>query len=572
VSEPPISIDANDRLRLAGHWLQALTDGSREIVTLVDGRGQVLFMSMTPASKNLVGYDASELLTQPLNELVHPEDQERLMQAFSLLAGEPSARRTVEYRARHRQGHWVRAQSTAVNWLADPVVGAIVVHTREAAVVDAPVSSSELLSQFPDRLSFTQAVADAVQRAETDNDYGFSVLNVELDRFKMMVGNYGQEVVQLLLEEVGNRLRDVQRARDTLGQLGGGEFSLLLDGIGDRRRAQRAAEKIQKSLSKAFEVGGQTITTSAIVGIATSERRYGRADDVIRDAALATNRARAGGNRKRRAVFQTQMRVEDTNYMSLVAGMHRALQRNQFVVHYQPIVSLASRALSGFEALVRWAHPEKGLIPPGMFIPVAEETGMIVQLGQWVLAEACRQMSEWRRDLPGLPPLDLSVNLSTKQLLEEDLDRQVERVLRETGFDASQLKLELTESAVLENREAATEALHKLKAHGLKLSLDDFGTGYSSFSYLHQLPYDTLKIDRSFVSRLGEEGGNTEIIHAIIVLAHNLRMDVVAEGVETQEQAAQLQNMWCEYAQGYHFAKPLPADEARGLLDRAPSW
>jgi EAL domain-containing protein (putative c-di-GMP-specific phosphodiesterase class I) len=266
------------------------------------------------------------------------------------------------------------------------------------------------------------------------------------------------------------------------------------------------------------------------------------------------------------------MRVEDTRYMTMLAGLHNALQSNQFRLHYQPIVSLATRTLAGFEALIRWYHPDQGVVPPMSFIPVAEETGLIVPIGAWVLQEACRQMAEWNAAYRMDPPLYMSVNLSAKQFVEEDVLSHIESAIQQSGIDPQQLKLEITESAVLENQDGAAAVLQRIKQGGVRVSLDDFGTGYSSFSYLHQLPYDTLKIDRSFVSRIGEAGENSEIIHAIIVLAHNLRMDVVAEGVETAGQAAQLRNMWCEYAQGYFFAKPMEAEAAGQLIASYPQW
>jgi EAL domain-containing protein (putative c-di-GMP-specific phosphodiesterase class I) len=306
------------------------------------------------------------------------------------------------------------------------------------------------------------------------------------------------------------------------------------------------------------------------VGIATSERVYEKAEHVIRDAALAANRARARG-RRRRAVFQTQMRVEDSQMLSLVSSLHTALPGNQFRLHYQPIVSLKDHSLVGFEALIRWFHPTKGIISPTNFIPIAEETGLIVQMGLWVLREACQQMAHWNRTFQTPVPLYVSVNLSPKQL-DDELAQHIESILRETGLQPSALKLEVTESAVLENQKAATELFERLKANGVRVSLDDFGTGYSSFSYLHQLPYDTLKIDRSFVSSMGDKEGEGDIVHAIITLAHNLHMDVVAEGVETASQAKRLGAMWCEYGQGFFFEKPVDADAAAAIIQSPPQW
>jgi len=570
-ADPHNKLDERAVLEVSGRWLQALTDGSGEIVSLVGEDGRIQFMSMSGTVEALLGYDAVELSSQIHQRLLHPDDASMVVAAFEELARTPGARKTIEYRFRHRSSHYVRLRSTAVNRLDDPIVGAVVVHTCEAHPSSPPPSSSlDPTTRIRERDAFLEAVTVAVDRALVNNNYAFSLLIIELDRLKMVATSYGQEVVNALLAEVARRLIRLLRPEDTLGQLEGGEFAILLDGARDPQAA-RVADQIQKSIGQKCNIGGQTIATSAIVGIATSKRRYDRAESVMRDAALAATRARRHG-RRRRAVFQTQMRIEDTRYMSLVTGLHNALQKDQLLVYYQPIVSLATHTLSGFEALVRWDHPDQGLIPPGHFIPVAEDTGLIVQLGQYVLNEACRQMADWHRTYATDPPLHVSINLSTKQFVDDDLFVQVEQALASTGLDAHQLKLEITESAVLENREAAMVALTKLKKHGVRVSLDDFGTGYSSFSYLYQLPYDTLKIDRSFITRIGDDGENSEIIHAIIVLAHNLRMDVVAEGVETPSQAAQLKNMWCEYAQGYFFARPMDGKSAGELIASCPQW
>ncbi len=566
--------DSQDRSVLQAvsrRWLTALSDGSNEAIALFTGGARLLYVSVGRPVLEISGLDAVDLGNNASMDMIHPEDRERVANAFRVVAATHGARQTLEFRFRHRHGHYTRVQSTAVNHLGDEVVRAIVVHTRAAAVSEVPVSGEDATSLVGDRSAFLEQVQRAVERTGVDQDYGFSVLLLELERLKMLAGSYGQDVVDQLLGEVSKRLAQLLRPQDTLARLGGGEFAILLDGVLDRRQAGRVADRIQKTVGMRYHLGQHNINTSGIVGIATSERDYAKAEHVLRDAAAAANRARNRG-RKRRAVFQTQMRVEDTRWMSLVSELHNAIAMEQFKVHYQPIVSLGTRTLLGFEALLRWDHPRHGTISPAQFIPIAEETGLINQIGSWVLRESCQQMAAWAKKFDVDPPLSISVNLSAKQFGEEDLSLIVEGILAETGLDARQLKLEVTESAVLDNREAASRVLNRLKSHGVKVSLDDFGTGYSSFSYLHQLPYDTLKIDRSFVSRIGENGENSEIIHAIIVLAHNLRMDVVAEGVETAAQAAQLKTMWCEAAQGYYFARPLPVDKATELIAAYPQW
>ncbi|MBM4359953.1 MAG: GGDEF domain-containing protein [Deltaproteobacteria bacterium] len=556
---------------MAGRWLKTLSDGSKELVVLVDADGTLQFIGGGQASQRLFGFEELELAARPATDLVHPDDELRILKDFRELASTPGDTRSAEFRVRHRSGAWVRVESTAQNRLDDPLIGAIVIHTRESVSPEA-LSASYLnpVTQLPTRLPFAEAVTKSVVRAQAEATYGFSVLIVDLDKLKMLVGTYGQDVVDELINEVGRRLASVLKPNDTLAHLGPGEFAILLDGLRDRVHAARIADRIQKSLAVRYRIREHTIAPSAIVGIATSERRYERSEDVIRDAALAASRARGPG--ARRAVFQTQMRVEDNRYMQILSGLYTALQGNQFKLLYQPIVDLKTGSLAGFEALIRWYHPEHGVISPMSFIPVAEETGLIVPIGLWVMQEATRQLSRWNEITPADDRLYMSVNLSAKQVVEEDIHALIEAAVAESGIAPSQLKLEVTETAVLDNQENASEVIRKIKSSGVRVSLDDFGTGYSSFSYLHQMPYDTLKVDRSFVTRLEEGDESNEIVNAIIVLAHNLRMDVVAEGVETPRQVAKLRNMACEYAQGYYFAKPMSAEEASHLITQRPRW
>jgi PAS domain S-box-containing protein len=582
-------VDESTLLEIAGRWLRALTDGSGEVVALADREGRVLYLSVSGAAQQMLGYSAREVAARGHQQLLHAGDVERVLSAFHEVAARPGYRITVNYRLRHESGHWIQVQSTAVNRLDDPVVCAIVVHTRKlpaqpglaslppendeerpSEAVPLSVGRGQMPTGAAGRAALLRAIEEAVQLAAMDPSSGFAVLLVEFERSKMLLGNYGQVVVARLMDQAGKRLASVLGPGDAYCQLEAGELAVLLQGAGERGRAEALAQRVQQALSRRYHVDGETIATGVIVGIATSERRYSSAEHVLRDASLAATRARGPG-RQGRAVFQTKMRIEDTKYMALVSALHGALQGGQLRVHYQPIVSLATRTLAGFEALVRWQHPERGLLAPAEFIRAAEETGLIVPMDRWVMREASRQMAQWNALFSSNPPLHVSVNLSATQVGDE-LEEHVGRILHDSGLAPQQLKLEVTESAVLENPETVGVRIQRLKSLGVKLALDDFGTGYSSFSNLCQLPYDTLKIDQSFVARLGEGVGNTEIVNAIVVLAHNLRMDVVAEGVETPKQAAQLKTLWCEYAQGYFFARPMDAEAAGALIASCPQW
>ncbi|MBW2523620.1 MAG: GGDEF and EAL domain-containing protein [Deltaproteobacteria bacterium] len=579
-----VPIDESVLLEVAGHWLRALTDGSREVVALADQEGRVQYLSVCGAVQQMLGYSAPDIARRSYADLLHPDDMERVVSAFREVVRESDGRLTIDYRLKHQAGHWVAVQSTAINRLDDAVVSAIVVHTRqiplreptlprtqtgEQALPPPSSRTADVLTRMGGRTSFMHAVEEAIERAAGESSFGFSVLIVELERPKMLLGNYGTATVDRLLEQAAQRLTSVLGPADSYCQLDGGEFAVLLQGI-DRDQLDVISERVQQTLARRYRVDDQTITTGIIVGMATSERQYAHPEHVLRDAALAASRARSPG-RQGRAVFQTKMRIEDTRYMALVSALHSALQGGQLRVYYQPIVSLSTRSLAGFEALVRWQHPDRGLVLPTEFISVAEDTGLIGPLDRWVMREACQQMAQWHSRFGMDPPLHVSVNMSALHFGDQ-LEDHIDTVLADTGLDPQQLKLEVTESAVLESPETAVERMQRLKRMGVKLSLDDFGTGYASFSHLCQLPYDTLKIDQSFVARIGDEGENTEIINAIIVLGHNLRMDVVAEGVETPKQAAQLKTLWCEYAQGFLFSRPLDSEAAGALIASYPQW
>jgi len=582
------TVDEPTLLEIAGRWLRALSDGSAEVVALADREGHLLYLSVSGAVQQMLGYSAREIAGKGAGELVHADDAERVISAFAEVAGRPGHRLTASYRMRHQLGHFVHVQSTAVNCCEDPVIGAVVVHTRKLPSTPRPstippayaddqsesvpisVGRGRMPSGPPGRDVFLRAVEEALQLASAEPTRGFAVFVVELERARMLAGNFGQHALELLHEQAAKRLQTVLAPGDASCALDAGEFAVLVHGAGDRTRAEAQAQRIQQAMSRRYHLEGETIATGVIIGIATSERRYTSGEHALRDASLAATRARGPG-RQGRAVFQTKMRIEDTRYLALVSALHGALQAGQLRVFYQPIVSLADRTLAGFEALVRWQHPERGLLPPTEFIHAAEETGLIVPMDRWVMREACRQMASWNAMFAVSPPLHVSVNLSATQVGEE-LGEQVEQVLRDSGLNPQQLKIEVTESAVLENLDIVSEPIHRIKALGVRLCIDDFGTGYSSFSHLCQLSYDTLKIDQSFVAGLGEPGGNTEIVNAIVVLAHNLRMDVVAEGVETPKQAAQVKTLWCEYAQGYFFARPMDHEAAGALIASRPQW
>jgi EAL domain-containing protein (putative c-di-GMP-specific phosphodiesterase class I) len=370
---------------------------------------------------------------------------------------------------------------------------------------------------------------------------------------------------------IAKRLRHCVRPADKVARLGGDEFTILLDGLRDEAEAIEIAERIQRQVSQPFVLSGFETFTTASIGISFSNIGYERAEDFLRDADTAMYQAKFLG-KARHVIFDRGMHAHAVNLLQLETDLRRAIDRSEFFIEYQPIVSFETGRLTGFEALVRWQHPERGLIPPDKFIAVAEETGCIISIGRWVLFEACRQMQEWSERYPMRQPLYVSVNLSSKQFSQPNLLEEIVQTLKATRLDPRSLKLEITESIVMENIEMANGMLEQIRALGVELSIDDFGTGYSSLSYLHRLPIDTLKIDRSFVTRMNEFNENKEIVRTIIMLAQNLGKSVVAEGVETKEQVEALRELRCHSGQGYLFSAPLTPEAADKLIESMTNW
>lgn len=433
------------------------------------------------------------------------------------------------------------------------------------------------LTGLSNRALFMDRLGHLVELTKRRQDYLFAVLFLDLDRFKVVNDSLGHTIGDRLLVEIARKLQTCLRPGDTVARLGGDEFTILVENIKDVSDATRLANQIQNELTLPFNLNGQKVFTTTSIGIALSTTGYHQPEDLLRDADIAMYRAKALG-RARHEVFDMTMHTRAVALLQLETDLRQAVNRQEFLLHYQPIVSLSTGRITGFEALVRWQHPARGLISPAEFIPMAEETGLIFSLGWWVLREACRQMRAWQDSSLEEPrandqgQLTMSVNLSSKQFTQPHLAQAIHQILEETGLDGGCLRLEITESAVMENAESAIATLLQLKKLGVQLYIDDFGTGYSSLSYLHRFPIDTLKIDRSFVGRMSSDSENSEIVRTIVTLAHNLGLDVVAEGVETHEQLAQLRTLQCEYGQGYFFSRPLDVAAVETLMAAKLQW
>jgi diguanylate cyclase (GGDEF)-like protein len=422
------------------------------------------------------------------------------------------------------------------------------------------------LTGLPNRALFMDRLVHAMAMAQRRKDFIFAVLFVDLDRFKVVNDSLGHVVGDQLLIALGQRVVNCLMPHDTVARLGGDEFAILLEDIRGIGNATFIAERIGTSLEAPFQVAGHEVFATASIGIALCVREYEHPDEVLRDADTAMYKAKSSG-RAQYSVFEPGMHAHAVERLRLETDLRRAVERNEFVVFYQPIFSLSTNYIVGFEALVRWQHPERGLLNPADFLKMADETGIIVAIDRLVLREASRQMREWMTRFPGNGISFIGTNLSNKQITQPDFVDYVSRVLKETGLSPKYLKLEITENVIIENPEETIAMLTRLKALGVQLYIDDFGTGYSSLSYLHQLPIDGLKIDRSFIKRMGEHGENQEIIKTIMLLARDMNFNVISEGLEIEHQTEQIRALGCEYGQGYIFSKPVDSSRATVLFE-----
>lgn len=427
----------------------------------------------------------------------------------------------------------------------------------------------DALTGLPNRVAFVASLDRAIARTSGRREAP-AVLFLDLDGFKHVNDSLGHAAGDQLLVVVAERLRACLRPEDIVARLGGDEFTILLTDPVDLHGAVRVAERVTAALTAPIVLDGRAVTVTTSIGIVLGTVDYHRGDDLLRDADVAMYQAKHGG-KARYAVFEVGMNAGALGRLELESDLRRAVAGDEFVVHYQPKVTLATGRIAGVEALVRWQHPQRGLLFPADFIPLAEETGLIVPLGRWVLAESCRQVRAWQEATPAAPPLGLCVNLSARQFRHPDLVEDVAQALLASGLAPGSLTLEITESLLMAEAETAYTTLRALKNLGLGLAIDDFGTGYSSLAYLKRFPVDLLKIDKAFVAGLGHDPADTGIVRAVLALAATLELEVVAEGVETKEQCAELRALGCVLGQGYHFAKPQDAAAMAALLAADPA-
>ncbi len=527
----------------------------------------------------MLGFEDGEIGEEPREwfDRVHPDDLMVLKAEISAHQGGGTPHFKSEHRMLHKDGtyRWVLSRGIAVrNGEAYRMAGSQSDITARKLAEKRLLHDAfhDALTGLPNRALFLDRLGMVIAHARRRGGHPYAVLFLDLDRFKNVNDSLGHHVGDELLVAVARRLEILLRPGDTVARLGGDEFAILLNDFNDVPQATRVAQRVNRELAKPFNLRGHEVFVTMSLGIALgSSSDYERPEDVLRDADTAMYRAKAAG-KDRHALFDRNMHDRAVALLQIENDLRRAIEREEFEIHYQPIVSLASGELDAFEALLRWNHPIRGLLQPETFISIAEDTGLIVPIGWWVLREACRQLAEWQALYPTGRAVPVSVNLSGKQFMQVDLIKRLKRILRETQVEMGSLRLEMTESTIMDHGDAALAKLSQLRDLGVKLYIDDFGTGYSSLSYLHRLPMDALKIDRSFISYTGDGGGRSEIVHTIVTLARTLGMGVAAEGLETAEQVSRLRGLSCQYGQGYFFSKPIDSSAASGLIAANVRW
>jgi diguanylate cyclase (GGDEF)-like protein/PAS domain S-box-containing protein len=530
--------------------------------------------------KEMLGFNDDEISDTADEWLsrVHPEDHDRVRASIDAYLEGTTSNFEIEYRIRHFSDNylWMMAKGLAIrtsDGRATRFAGSQTDVSERKSNEEQMIHDAlhDTLTSIPNRTLLLDRIRQSLVRRKRYPKTSFAIIFIDLDRFRLVNESLGHIHGDELLQLISARLKETIPISDTVARLGGDEFSILLQDINSVRDVEVIAKDIQNLFSKPFFLGDREVFASASMGIAHSDNDYKTPEEILRDAELAMYRAKREG-KSQSIVFQPQFRQSSLSPIDLDTDLRRALDRDEMELHYQPIISMRDRTISGFEALLRWSHRSRGVISPNEFIPLAEETGLIYDLGQWVLGKACKQIATWNKSKKKEDQLEISINLSSRQFSDPNLVEGIVENIEKSGFDAEFLKIEITESALMQNAQRSVSMLNQLKDLNIKVCVDDFGTGYSSLSYLHTFPIDTLKIDRSFVHDMSRNFRNMEIIRTIIMLAHNLKLDVIAEGVETGEQDAQLSALGCQFAQGFYFSRPINSSDAALLIQQNHQW
>jgi diguanylate cyclase (GGDEF)-like protein/PAS domain S-box-containing protein len=549
----------------------SLVQNSSDVVMVVEADSTIRYMS--PSVERVLGHAPGELEGTKLTVLIHPDDRAGVLQFLTSGGEEDAHPGLTEFRMKHRDDFWLHVETLRTNLMHDVNVKGIVLNTRD--VSERKAFEAELQHQafhdavtgLANRALFKDRVEHMIERQARDN-LPVSILFMDLDDFKTINDSLGHAAGDRMLSEVGERLKNSLRQADTAARLGGDEFAVLLEDGGDGVDAAEVAARILASLEGPFHLEGKEVFARASIGIATADAGTGGpegAEELLRNADVAMYMAKEAG-KGRYQVFEPAMHDTALRRLELKADLQRAVDNGEFVLHYQPVIELATGRIEGLEALVRWQHPTRELIAPLDFIPLAEETGLIVSLGRWVLQEACMQARRLQELYVMDPPLQMAVNLSARQLQRPEIVGEIAETLMQTRLDPSSLVLEITESVMMQDMDLSIQRLAELKELGVQLAVDDFGTGYSSLNYIRRFPVDILKVDKSFVDGVNEGGEESALTAAIIELAGILRLRPVAEGIERADQLEKLLALQCDLGQGYYFAKPLPLEAVDELL------
>ncbi len=559
-----------------------VTENAADMIALVDVKGRRLYNS--PAYEHVLGYTPEELAKTSAFEQIHPEDRMKVLDA-SREAKRTGIGEKLEYRIRHKNGAWKILESTA-STIKDKngdveklvIVNRDVTARRLAEEALEHNSFHDALTTLPNRRLFLDRLQRSYGRAQRHPEYRYAVLFVDVDGFKTFNESMGTAAGDIVIKEIGRRLSSCLRGDDTvarpkgkmptedmLSRMGGDEFTVLLEALSDPSDAMRVAQRIQLAVAMPIQIEKQEVHATVSIGIALNGGTHEQPEDLLRNADTAMRRAKARGG-SRCEVFDESMHQRALKRLKLEAELQSALNANQFQLWYQPIFHLETRRIAGFEALLRWKHPEQGLVSPYAFLDVAENIGLLVSIGKWAIREACRQLAQWRTGRPALAALSMTVNISPRQLAHPHFVSDTKAAMQLSNIEPGSLQLEMAESAAMADPKLAAEVMSQLKRVGVCISIGDFGSGLSSPNWLRRLPLDELKIDRSLISSMAADRANADIVHLMITVARNLKLRVVAEGVETTVQLELLRKLGCEFGQGHLFSQPVDARQAEQLL------
>lgn len=550
---------------------QSLIENATDVIMVLDIKGTIHYVS--PSVERILHYTPSALVQRTIYHFIHSDETTVARYALGMALQSPGKPQNLgEYRFCMQDGTWKVFEVIATSLLDNPTVQGIVVNCHDITERKAAeerlqrMALYDALTGLPNRAFLMERLQQMLEHLQKQPDYLFAMLFLDMDNFKVVNDSLGHLVGDEFLKEITFRLRECVRAEDMVARLGGDEFTILLDSIKHAADAIEIADRIKAALARPFLLDTHEIIATASIGIALGSMGYQHAQDLLRDADTAMYHAKEQG-KAGYAIFDQNMHTRAMERLLLQTDLQHSIERRELRIHYQPIVELASDRIIGFEALLRWQHPQRGLLPPSEFVNVAEETGSIIPIGHWVLLEACQQLRLWQMRFPQGEALTMSVNLSNKQFKHLDLNRDIDDILQQSGITADRLTLEIPETVIMEKTEFTAQALHNLQSRGVRLCIDDFGTGQASLSHLYNFPIYSLKIDSSFVNSLENNERGLTMVHAMVTLASNLGIEVIAEGVETALQAAYLRNMGCSYAQGFFFSNALDSTALEHLLD-----